>query len=170
MRTRLILTLVMCLILLLSSSVQGDPNEYLSVRVLTEPEFKDDVAKVQGWFGFGRENSEVGLILGYESWQEEDGTESQMSVGVFTMYHLPDVRPVIENFLPIAWLPEEITAKPSIGGSVVGDLDGKGIETSPILELLVYETIAIQTKYNFLTDNIGLSDYWQVGISYVYRF
>ena len=170
------LLIAMCLVLLLSSSVQGsDPNEaaedFISFRLMTEPEFKDGVAYLESWLGLGKGDSEVGLVVGYETWQEEDGSESRISLGAFTMHSFPDARQTLENLLwPIELLPEAITAIPALGVEGLFDLDNKGIRISPILELTVYESLAIQTKYNIFTDDVDVKDSWQIGLSAKWMF
>lgn len=167
---------LMCLTML-CGVVQGqDPNvvmpdEYATVRLLTEPEFQDGVAKAELWLGFGRGESEVGAIVAYESFEEEDGEESKFAIGAFTMYHLPDLRPMLEGLLwPAETLPEQVMAKPAIGISGVFDLDSNGLKISPVVELVIYKAIAIQTRYNIFSGDVDAEEGWQIGISTIWEF
>jgi len=175
--------LALVVLYLAVTTVQGnEPNEpnqpaeeqsFVSLRLMSEPEFKDGVANLEAWLGFGKGPSETGFVLGYEAWQDEDDTESKISIGAFTMYHLPDARQALEDIIwPVELLPEGIMATPAIGISGLLDLEDNGVKVSPVVELTVYESIAIQTKYNILAfeEDAEVSDKWQIGLSAKWKF
>jgi len=165
--------IIILLMLVMTVAVQAqdvnEPQEYVTLRVMTEPEFTDGVANIEGWIGYGQDESEAGVILGYETMQD-NGDESKFSIGLFAMYHLPDVRPIIENILwPSEFLPPEISAEPSIGISGQYSLDGDGLKLSSLLEMRVYDNMSIMTKYNVFAES-EVADEWQVGLSYLWEW
>jgi hypothetical protein len=138
------LTLLIVL-LVAAGTVQADPNEAITISVLTAPTLGR--ANVETWLGYQRDNSQVGAIIGYLDEQTDE--DASMTFGIFGCYHFPDVRTVIENaFWPVDFLPEAITAEPSVGLALVYNHDNSTLKVAPFVALTVYKMITIQTAYN----------------------
>lgn len=176
-----VVLLAVCLMPMLALAGEFDANSIpipesisgFTFRLMTDLTTLEGEIGVETKFGWRKDESEVGFIFGINSWEDEEtkDIESDYSVGIFAMAHLPDLRDAFEMFAwPIEWLPESIKASPAFGVEALVDLDGKGVRTSPILELTVYKYIAFSTQYNFFTeDSAGDSNQWQVGVSFLIK-
>jgi hypothetical protein len=165
------LLITMCLIALSFNVVQGQdvnqPAEGMSFRILTEPSSQN--TNVEGWIGFRKGNSEVGIIVGYID--EQTDKDASMTIGGFSAYHFPDIRPTIENtFWLTEWLPKEIVAEPSLGLAITYNLETYALKTSPFVALRVYETFEIQLGYEAFQSETVESDGFKIGLSTMWRF
>jgi hypothetical protein len=139
----------------------------VTFRFLTEP--TAGRTNAEGWLGFQKNESELGLIVGYVD--EMTTEDDSVLFGGFTAYHFPDLRTVIENVLfPAEWLPAQLTASPSVGLAIVYNPDTGNLRTSPFLGLKVYNTLEIQIAYDTFSEDSESPDGTRIGISSSWKF
>ena len=177
--------LIVCIILAVSGCIYGaEPNDvniadvndsaekYLSLRTLGEIDMSNPNAEV--WLGFGKGQSEAGLIMGYRIIGTETDTNEEVTFGLFGMYHLPDLRDVGEEVLwPIEWLPDGIKAQPAIGLKIstpANDNAFKSLEIAPVLELTIFKNIALQYVKPFAVGEVEIETNEYVGLSWAWKF
>jgi len=165
--------LVTMIVLLVVANVWADEpnqpemNDAITARIFTEPTLSQ--ANIEGWLGIQKDNSEIGLILGFLD--ESTDEDSSMTIGAFAAYHFPDIRENLENiFWPIDFMPETIEAEPSIGLSGTYNLETETLRISPFVGLKIFESIEIVTSYNAFGGGTPEADRWQIGISKIWRF
>jgi hypothetical protein len=169
--------LILVIVLVCTSGLcASEPNvppekpQYISFRLMSEPQTYQNT-NLEGWIGYGKKDSEVGLCIGWREWTEaetENDTQSSLAVGGFSLVHFPDFRKTLEDIIwPVEWLPENIEVSPALGLQIMYDLEGQGVRITPLVEMKIYDNIAIQYKYNF---GNALADNSQVGISIIIDF
>jgi hypothetical protein len=148
------------------------PEKYVSLRALGEIDMSNPNAEV--WLGFGKEQSEAGVIVGYRVIGMETDREEEITVGLFGMYHLPDLRDLGEEILwPIEWLPTGIKAQPAVGLKIstpINDNAFKALEIAPVLELTIFKNIALQYVRPFTVGSVEIETNEYVGLSWVWNF
>ena len=165
-----VLLTTMCLMTMCMVTKGNEPNQpvkEMTFRILTEPSSQN--TDIEGWLGFRKGDSEVGLILGYIDEQTE--RDASMTIGGYTAFHFPDVRQLVENTFWVAeWLPESIEATPAVGMSFVYNLETYALTTTPFVALRVYKTLEIQLGYDALQGETVEQDGFKIGISSSWRF
>jgi len=169
---KLIIALVLCLPLVVQGNEPnqiGDVNDMaITFRVLTEPVATR--TNIEGWLGFRKGESELGLIVGWRDETEE--LEDSLNIGGFTMFHFPDVRELVGNSFWLAeWLPESITAEPAVGLAITYNLETSTVKTSPFVALRIYKTLEIQIAYDvFGNGESDVPDGTRIGLSTSWKF
>lgn len=165
-----VLTMCTCLIALCGVVKGNDvnqPDKEMTFRILTEPSSQN--TNIEGWLGFRKGDSEVGLIVGYQD--ELTDRDASMTIGGFTAFHFPDVRQMIENTLWIAeFLPESIEATPAVGLSLVYNLETYAMTTTPFVALRIYKTFEVHVGYEAFQSETVEQDGFKIGISSSWKF
>ena len=177
--------LTMCIIISLCGCIYGaEPNDvnvpdindltekYISLRTLGEIDISNP--NIEMWLGFGKGQSEAGLIVGYRVIGTETDRDEEITLGLFGMYHLPNFRDLGEEVLwPIEWLPSGIKAQPAIGLKIstpINDNAFKSLEIAPVLELTILKNIALQYVKPFAVGEVEIETSEYVGLSWAWKF
>jgi len=116
------------------------------------------------------DNVEFGVL---SLWYPQD--EAPNILGAYSCYHF-DEPVMIDNPIPLEWLPEIFEAKPYIGAQVsidfrklIGETDGmRRSMVGPIAGIIVQEVLVVEYSYSAFGDALGtvLNDQHKISIGF----
>jgi hypothetical protein len=161
-----IITLVVCLTMLCGVA-KGDPNDSATFWLFAEPSFDNQNNSIGTWLGYKKNLSEVGFA---GEWRND--TQSNYSMGFYALRHIDvDVIDIFEeNFWPIEFLSEDMTAKPAVGLQMLFDTKGNGYSFSPVVGLVFWDMFCVQYQKNFYGGDTSANTGEKIGISIQYKF